>query len=400
MSKVSFLNLGRQPIANGFLTKEELEGEGDEFFFDLSLSFDADNYLVSLTNFVEPEKMFNEDYHFHTSASPVMIRHFKNAANVVKKYKDKRVLEIGSNDGAFLKNFDKKNIVAVEPCKNFADYTSDIGYKTYNKFWNMETANEILEENGPMEVVYSANCMCHIQDLREAFLAVKKVMDTDGVFIFEDPNLAFMLLKNSYDQIYDEHAHIFSVYALSIILQKIGMRVFAAEKMENVHGGSCRVFACNNASKHYGDLSGALAFETSMGITQRVDYDYGNCPPAYAAFAHRVENNTSVLKSRLQSIKEEGKKIISYGATSKSTTVFNYAKIGPELIDYITDTTESKIGKFSPGMHIPIISEEEGFDNSVDFAFLGAWNYTDAIIAKHPNFSGSWLTHVPEVRTL
>ena len=139
MSKISFLNLGTQPIANGFLTKEELESEEKEFSFNLSLSFDSSNYLVSLTNFVEPEKMFNEHYHFHTSASPVMIRHFKNAASVVKTYKDKRVLEIGSNDGAFLKNFDKKSIVAVEPCKNFSDYTSEMGYKTYNSIFKINT---------------------------------------------------------------------------------------------------------------------------------------------------------------------------------------------------------------------------------------------------------------------
>ena len=88
------------------------------------------------------------------------------------------------------------------------------------------------------------------------------------------------------------------------------------------------------------------------------------------------------------------------GATSKSTTIFNYCKIGPDLIDYITDTTPEKQGKYSPGMHIPIISPEEGFNNSVDYALLGAWNFAKEIKEKEKDFTGRFFTHAPLIQTV
>ena len=102
----------------------------------------------------------------------------------------------------------------------------------------------------------------------------------------------------------------------------------------------------------------------------------------------------------LKRFKNENKKVISYGATSKSATIFNYCQIGTDLIQYITDTTPEKQGRHSPGMHIPIIPPEEGFNNSVDYAFLGAWNFAKEIKNKENNFTGKFFTHVPTVRIL
>ena len=114
-------------------------------------------------------------------------------------------------------------------------------------------------------------------------------------------------------------------------------------------------------------------------------------------FAYNVSQSKQELLDMLHKFKNKNKKVISYGATSKSTTVFNYCDIGPDLIEYITDTTPEKQGKYSPGMHIPIISPEEGFDNSVDFAFLGAWNFAEEIKKKEIYFKGRFFTHVPSV---
>jgi methylation protein EvaC len=105
----------------------------------------------------------------------------------------------------------------------------------------------------------------------------------------------------------------------------------------------------------------------------------------------------------LNKFKKNGKKIISYGATYKSATIFNYCGIGPDLFDCIVDTTPNKQGKFSPGMHIPIVSPEEGFDNSVDYAFLGAWNFTKEIMQKEQSYidrGGRFITHVPSARLI
>ena len=115
-------------------------------------------------------------------------------------------------------------------------------------------------------------------------------------------------------------------------------------------------------------------------------------------FARRVVESKDDLRRFLTSCADAGKKVISYGATSKSTTIFNYCKIDTDLIQYITDTTPEKQGKYSPGVHIPIVSPEQGFNNTIDFAFLGAWNFAQEIKNKEQDFKGRFITHVPKVR--
>ena len=384
--KKEFLDLGVQPIANGFLPESNAD---KEYFFNLKVGFNSENYLVSLMDFVDLDMMFNDSYAYRASMSSTMRSHFKEASNNFKEnFSPKDVLEIGSNDGVFIKNFSKENTVAVEPCGNFSKITNNLGYKTYNVFWDMNASNKIKSESGKKDLIFSANCMCHIPDIAGAFGAVANILSADGVFIFEDPSLSEMIKRVSYDQIYDEHAHIFSVLSLSELLGQAGLEIFKVDKL-SVHGGSHRIYA-SHKSKFPVDKSvmDALRFEKEMGL---------DIMETYRTFARNVESSKERLVNILRSIKDSGKKIVSYGATSKSTTIFNYCKISTNLIDYIVDTTPEKQGKISPGMHIPIVSPDEGFDESVDFAFLGAWNFSDEIIKKEIDFcnrGGKFISHL------
>ena len=158
--KKEFLDLGRQPIANKFLNKNEFN---DEFFFDLKVVFDDKTKLVSLKNFVKPEMMFNENYTYHASMSETMKIHFQDLAeNLQNEFFPTNVLEIGSNDGIFIRHFDPDTSVAVEPCENFADTTNNMEYKTYVNFWTKELSSLIKQEHGTMDLIYAANCICHI----------------------------------------------------------------------------------------------------------------------------------------------------------------------------------------------------------------------------------------------
>ena len=388
--KREFLNLGKQPIANRFLTKDEFD---NEFFFDLKVVFDEETKLVSLKEFVEPKMMFNENYTYHSSTSYPMKDHFRKAADfLLCRYKPVNVLEIGSNDGIFIKHFNPDTTVAVEPCRNFAEITTSMGYKTYNEFWNTKLAKSIKQNHTTMDLIYAANCICHVQDLDDVFSAVRELLSEDGIFVFEDPSLLRMMERGSYDQLYDEHAHIFSVTALDKILEKNGLSIFKVDNL-SVHGGSNRIYArLSKAEKfHKVSVTTNLIEEKAFGLDNF---------ETYKVFADRVNKSKNDLISMLKSLKSEGKKIVSYGATSKSTTVFNYCEIDNSLIDYIVDTTDDKQGKYSPGVHIPIVSPEKGFDESVDVAYLGAWNFKDVIMNKEVKFTkrgGKFITHVPEV---
>ena len=389
--KHTFLDLGMQPIANNFLSSLDEE----EYKFNLTVEFDDETKLVSLGEFVRPELMFNDSYVYCSSNSKTMQKHFKDYATVLKEeFSPNQVMEIGSNDGVFVKNFSSDTTVAIEPCGNFAKITNSAGYKTYDKFWNLETAEQIIKNHGKRDLISSSNCVCHMQNLDEAFSAINKCLIDDGIFVFEDPSLLKMLERISYDQIYDEHAHVFSVTALQNLMNRNGLEIFRVENLV-VHGGSNRIYACKlGTRKVENSVLENLSLEQEYGIQELATYE---------KFAKKVATSKDALVELLTNMKKEGRKVVSYGATSKSTTVFNYCGIGPDLIDYIVDTTEAKQGKLSPGMHIPVIPPHSGFDDTVDVAFLGAWNYKKEILTKEEGFlrnGGRFITHIPRVRII
>ena len=396
--KKEFLDLGRQPIANKFLKEEEFS---DEFFYDLKVVFDKDTKLVSLKEFVKPELMFNEDYVYHTSLSVPMVNHFKETAEMLKgRFRPKSVMEIGSNDGVFLKNWSNDYTIGVEPCGNFAKVTEGMGYQTYSEFWTTELSEKIKNDGHvDFDLIYAANCICHIQDLDDCFSAVANLLSDKGVFVFEDPSLLRMLERGSYDQIYDEHAHVFSVTALQNLLKKNGLIIFDVDNL-SVHGGSNRIYvkkpniASDNTLRP--SIFENLKEEKSFGIDNFKTYEI---------FAERVKKSKDDLVELLVKLKNDGKRIMSIGATSKSTTVFNYCGIGAapwqtDLIEVITDTTPDKQGLVAPGSHIPVVDRESVNLNDYDYAFLGAWNFKEVIADKEREFvenGGKFITHVPEV---
>ena len=388
-----FLDLGRHPIANAFLQKEE--DFKDEFLFDLKVGLDTDTKLVSIKNFVEPERIFNQDYPYNTSNSFPMIEHFRKTAGMLyNEYGNEtcyRVLEIGSNSGTFIENFSKVDSVCVEPCGNFAEITEGMGYKTYVDFWTTELAEKILSNDGYRDLIYAANCICHIHDLDDTFRAVKKLLSPSGIFVFEDPSLLRIIERGSYDQIYDEHPHIFSVTALNNLLRRNGLQIFRVDNL-SVHGGSNRIYACHTDSCLVGDsVRYNLQEESVFGISNFETYEI---------FAERVFNSKKKLVKLFEDLKSDGKRIMSIGATAKSTTVFNYCGIDNSIIDVITDTTIDKQNTYSPGAHIPVVSPDKVNMIDYDYAYLGAWNFKDVIINKQREFvesGGKFITHVPQV---
>lgn len=386
--KKEFLNLGKQPIANGFLYEKDTS---NEFFYNLKVGFDDKTKLVTHIEYVDPPLMFNDNYSYRGSMSKTMIDHFKEFSNLFKN-KNIKVLEIGSNDGVFLKNWDPQKTIAVEPCGNFAKETNDLGYKTYNEFWTLDLSNRIKEIHGKMDLIFSANCICHIPDLDQTFKAIYNLLEDKGMFVFEDPSLAQMINNNSYDQIYDEHPHIFSVIALNNLLRQNNLKIIKVDNTP-VHGGSNRIWVVKNNYSKSPDKSvkNNIEFEKILGLDKLI---------TFKKFAKKVEQSKKDLINLLIKCKKQNKKVISYGATSKSTTVFNYCGITKDLISYVIDTTPEKIGKLTPGSHIPII-ESQGIQPDVDIAYLGAWNFTSEILKKEKEFidkGGKFLTHVPIIK--
>jgi len=393
--KKKFLNLGIQPLANSFLSSNSKKSLAKEFFYNLEVSFNTSSYLVSISKPVNPKLQYTDKYAHRASESITMRNAFKKIANRLnEKYLPKIVMEIGSNDGVFIRNFPKKKILAVEPCKNLANITKN-KYKTFPNFWNKKLANKIFSKSKKADIIFSANTISHIPNLKETFDAIEFSLSENGVLVIEDPSLYSVIKNNSYDQFYDEHVYVFSAISVANIVKKSNLRLFDAEEI-TTHGGSMRFYICKNSAKHKNTKKIKLIIKKEKKANLHKF-------STYLEFSKRVKKSKSNLIKIFKRLKNKNKNIISYGATYKSSTIFNYCKIGKKLINYITDTTLNKQGKFTPGQHIPIISPAVGMNDKVDYAFLGAWNFKKEILKKEKEFirrGGKFITHVPSPRII
>ena len=389
-----FLNLGLQPLANSYILKKNLNFK--EKKFRLIVGFNTKNYLVSILNTVSKEKMFNKDYPYKSSGSKTMRISFSKLAKRLKdKFNPKFIIEIGSNDGAFIKNFNKDKVVGVEPCKNLALITQKKKYQIYPSFWNIELAKKITK-NKKADLIYSANTLSHIKNFNEIFKAIKYSLSSKGILVLEDPSLLECLKKVAYDQFYCEHLYVFSTISLQKILDKFDLEIFDIENI-STHERSNRYFIKKKQNKFYNTKK-----KVKDEINKELRYGLNNFA-TYKRFARKVKLSKIKLLNIFRKIKNQKKKIVGYGATAKSCTVLNYCGINKKNIEYFYDTTSYKINKYLPGSKILVKKYKKLSRNEVDYVFLGAWNFKNEIFKKEKNFikdGGKFISHIPFPRIL
>jgi len=388
----NFLDLGDQPLANSYLLKNNSLKK--EITYKLKVGINLKNYLVSIQNIIPKEQMFNEKYPYRSSMSYTMRSSFKNLAKkILKNFKPQLILEIGSNDGAFVKNFNKNIVVGVEPCKNLAKITRKHGYKTFSNYWNLTLAKKITRYK-KANIIYSANTISHIKDLDSVIIAIDFALAKDGILIIEDPSLMECLKLNAYDQFYCEHIYVFSAIAIANIFKKYNFEIFRIEKTKT-HGGSNRYYIKRKDNKNYiieKSCQDLIANEIKYGLKKY---------STYLKFKKKVSKSKIKLVQLLNDFKKKKLKVIGYGATAKSVTVLNYCKINKKLISYFLDTTPEKVDKYLPGCKILIKNYKKLDKKDADIVFLGAWNFKDEILKKEKNFiskGGKFITHVPYPR--
>tara|TARA_B100001057_G_scaffold496645_1_gene598622 strand:- start:812 stop:2011 length:1200 start_codon:yes stop_codon:yes gene_type:complete len=385
-----FMSFGKMPSANGFLEKEDFN---NEFFYDMEVGFSKKISLLQLNEFSNPEKVHNERYPFYTSSSLNMKNHFGNFAHWLKeKYLDNgsKLIEVGSNDGTLLENFKNMNIEAIgyEPSKTIAELANKKNIKTLNKFFNSQNIQDINHFHSSVDVICSANVIAHIPDLRDVIKSVDKLLSSKGLLIFEEPYLGSMFSKVSYDQIYDEHIFMFSISSINKIFDLFDFELIDVLP-QVTHGGSMR-YVIGRKNKHKkSDIISKLIDDEQNKELDTIE----SC----LKFKKACEISKKMTIEKLNKFKEDNKKICGYAATAKSTTVLNYCNVGNDIIDYICDTTKEKIGKFSPGTHIPIVPVSKFHEDNPNVAFLFAWNHKEEIFAKEKSFKengGIWFSHV------
>ncbi len=388
------MSFGRMPIANGFLTPEQF---AEEYFFELKPALCSSCGMFQIVDQPDERRMFHENYAFFSSTSRHMAQHFKRFAEKIMSDRLSAtpfVVEIGCNDGIMLQHFARRQIahLGVEPSANVAAVARKKGINVVREFFTRDLATSVVSKQGQADAILAANVTCHTPDFRSIAEGVGILLKAAGVFVFEEPYLGDMIEKTSYDQIYDEHVFIFSAIAIRNAFARYGMELIDLEP-QMTHGGSMRyVIAHSSAYPVSEAVERQLAKERRLGLDRLETYEQ---------FRENCEVSRDALMAVLIDLKAKEKRVVGYGATSKSTTVTNYCGITPDLVEFISDTTPIKQGKYSPGVHIPVKPYDAFTADYPDYALLFAWNHKAEIMEKEDSFcaaGGRWLVYVTKVQ--
>lgn len=388
----AFLDLGKQPLANAFLKKEEFSQEKK---YPLNVYFCHSCHLLQLLDVVSPEVLFR-NYIYVSSTSPVFIAHFESFAKYISErfgIQGALVVDIGSNDGILLRHFKNlgAKILGIDPAENIAAKATQEGIETLPYFFSPDIARDIAREKHQAKIITANNVFAHVDDVKSLIKGVKILLENEGVFIIEVPYLVDFLEKKLFDTVYHEHLSYFAVNPLQTLFLNCGMKIFDIQKV-NSHGGSIRVFVKKDGSGHKVEKSVRefLDHETELKLDS-ID--------TYLDFSKDVSQNKSLLVDLLKNLKSESKKIAGYGAPAKGNTLLNYTGIDFNALDYIIDDSPYKQGLYTPGTHIPVVGPEMLQKDRPDFLFILAWNFADSIIEKCADFKaegGKFIIPVPK----
>lgn len=389
-----FLDLGDQPISQAFRRPEDTT---PEFFFRLAVGVCDTCGMVQLMDEIPRDRMFHQDYPFTSSGSAWMTEYFSGVAREFLDNEltgpDPFIVELGSNDGVMLRTIKEAGVrhVGFEPSGQVADMARAIGVRVRGEFFEEATATRVAATDGPADVIYAANTLCHIPYLDSVLRGVTALLAPNGVFVFEDPYLGDIVGKTSFDQIYDEHFYLFSARSVQAVAQRCGLELVDVKPLP-VHGGEIRyTLARAGARTPSAAVADLLHWEQDAGLADLA---------TLRGFAENVLRIRADLVATLTRLRAAGKRVVAYGATAKSATVANFCDIGPELIEWVCDSTQAKQHLVTPGKHIPIRPSEDFRAPYPDYALLFAWNHAGEIMAKEQEFAqsgGKWLLYVPSV---
>lgn len=395
---VSFLDYGNVPLAGDFLVRERL---GQEKLYPLDLVVCLDCTLVQIANVVDATQIFT-DYRYLSSVTTTLMSHFADYARILKdrvlRGSDGLVVEIGSNDGVLLSRLKELGVkaIGVDAAENVVRIAKAKGLNVQHGYFGTRVAREIEATHGVANVVTASNVFAHIDDLDEVIKGVDGLLAPDGKFIVEVHYLLDLLSKFQFDTVYHEHLCYYSLTALSRLFNRFDFVITDVDRLP-MHGGSIRVYAQRRSA---GSTSPSTAVSLLLDLEQEAGIQNLS---TYEQFGRDVSECRNKLLQFILERKGQGRSLSGYGAAGRSTILLNFCGLDSKLIDYVVDESPSRIGRYIPGVGIPVVPREYFWSHPTDDCLVTAWNYRDEIVGKEGEFlanGGSFIVPLPELELL
>jgi len=380
-----WLDLGSSPLANDYPVQPDLTLKQ----YALGLLRCNRCSLVQSTEVVPDDELWNREYGFYTSGSwQVVEQQRAYALDVLAKHEAlarKLVVEIGCNDGTMLRNFQEAGyqILGVDPARGPTAVARGHGLDVVVDQFSLDVARRIVTSHGRAGLIIANNVVAHVADLDDFISGMAFLLRPEGVAIVEFQYVGDLVAGNQFDHVYHEHRFFFSLLSLELALRRHRLEPVLV-KHTSPQGGSLRVTIAHE---------GALTPDASVRQL-RTNEKWLTEPYCLAGLQGRADWIRHRLLSLLYGLKDQGKLVAGYGAPAKSATLLNFCHIGPDLVQYIVDTTPAKQGRYTPGTNIPIISPASD-SRSPDVYLLLNWNYFHSIRRKESSFTGEWLVPIP-----
>jgi SAM-dependent methyltransferase len=368
------VDLGMSPLSNGLI--DPARDESAQPAFPLRLYVCDRCWLVQLPAHESPDAIFR-DYAYFSSYSTTWLAHARAYADSIARRLclngSSLVVELASNDGHLLREFQKRSIpvLGIEPAMNVARAAQAAGVPTEPEFFGVALARQLASGGRSADLIVANNVLAHVPDLNDFVAGIALLLKPGGTATLEFPHVLRMLERAEFDTIYHEHYSYFSLHSAQRAFDRHGLAVVDVDELPT-HGGSLRVYV-----RHDGSPSGAVEKVRSDEIAAKLEQLEGYA--GLDADARRVKRD---LVGFLTRVKGEGAAVAGYGAPAKATTLLNYCGIGTELLEYTVDRSPHKQGRLIPGVRVPIHAPERIFETKPDYVLVLPWNLKDEIIEQ------------------
>ncbi len=376
----TYLNLGNQPPSNSFVKFSNQE----EKKFSLKVQICEKCGLSQLDTVVSPKNIF-KDYVYLSSSSKALVEHYKNMTTeilkITKPKKGSLILDIGSNDGITLKNYDKKkyNVVGIEP-SSASKYAIKAGIRTEKIFFNSKNSMKLRIKYKTAKIITATNVFAHNDKIQDFVNGIRNILDFNGIFVIEFPYLDFMLKENFYDTIYHEHYSYLSITPLNYLFNKFQLKIFKITQVNlGASGPALRVYIKHENNKIFkddGNLKKYLHYEKRNKLQKKATYN---------KFKLKIDKINKKILNIIKGLNKKKLKVGAFGAPAKGNTLLNTLKLNSKKIVAVSENNREKIGKFTPGSKIKIVSDEDFGRMNIKYALLLSWNYKDFFI-KNSDF--------------